>query len=146
MYHYMRRRPHIGGVCGYMSLKAEKVEDEEMHKEEDLDWLSSFCLNFFDIQKAQQIEYHFAHLIDKPFESIFKFIHVLPGAFSGYSMEALRPVDRKDALLREYFKSIDDKLKDNKVVPSVFTASDFLMRVFLPKAIWKHIKPVDPDS
>lgn len=22
MYHYMRRRPHIGGVCGYMSLKA----------------------------------------------------------------------------------------------------------------------------
>lgn len=55
MYHYMRRRPHIGGVCGYMSLKAEKVEDEEMHKEEDLDWLSSFCLNFVDIQKAQQI-------------------------------------------------------------------------------------------
>lgn len=71
-----------------------------MHKEEDLDWISNFCLNFFDIQKAQQIEYHFAHLIDKPFESIFKFIHVLPGAFSGYSMEALRPVDRRDALLR----------------------------------------------
>jgi cellulose synthase/poly-beta-1,6-N-acetylglucosamine synthase-like glycosyltransferase len=30
-------------------------------------------------------------LIDKPFESAFKFIHVLPGAFSGYNMEALRP-------------------------------------------------------
>ena len=55
MYHYMRRRPHIGGVCGYMSLKAEKVEDEEMHKAEDLDWLSNLCLYFFDIQKAQQI-------------------------------------------------------------------------------------------
>jgi len=25
---------------------------------------------------------------------------VLPGAFSGYSMDALRPVDKKDALLR----------------------------------------------
>ena len=25
MYHYMNKRPHIGGVCGYMSLKAEKV-------------------------------------------------------------------------------------------------------------------------
>ena len=38
-------------------------------------------------------------LIDKPFESIFKFIHVLPGAFSGYSMEALRPKDRRDVVL-----------------------------------------------
>ena len=117
-----------------------------MHKAEDLDWLSSFCLNFFDIQKAQQIEYHFAHLIDKPFESIFKFIHVLPGAFSGYSMDALRPVNKKDALLREYFKSIEDKLKTNKVTPSNFTASDFLMRVFLPKFIWAYFRPVSPDS
>lgn len=107
MYNYMRRHPTVGGVCGYMSLKAEKVEDDEMHKDEDLDCLSSLIVNIFDIQKAQQIEYHFAHLIDKPFESIFKFIHVLPGAFSGYSMNALRPKDSKDALLREYFKSID---------------------------------------
>ena len=111
-----------------------------------MDWISHFCLNFFDIQKAQQIEYHFAHLIDKPFESIFKFIHVLPGAFSGYSMDALRPVNRRDSLLREYFKSIDDKLKSNKVVPSNFTAGDCIMRVVLPKFIWKHIRPVDPDS
>jgi chitin synthase len=146
MYHYMKKRPNIGGVCGYMSLKAEKVEDEEMHKEEDLDCFSSLCLNFFDIQKAQQIEYHFAHLIDKPFESIFKFIHVLPGAFSGYSMDALRPVNRKDALLREYFKSIEDKLASNKVVPSTFKASDILMRVFLPKFVWSFFRPVDPDS
>jgi chitin synthase len=146
MYHYMKRRPHVGGVCGYMSLKAEKVEDEEMHKEEDLSWLTNLCLLFFDIQKAQQIEYHFAHLIDKPFESIFKFIHVLPGAFSGYSMDALRPVDRRDQLLKEYFKSIDDKLASNKVTPSEFTVADVIMRVMLPKFIWKIFRPVDPDS
>jgi chitin synthase len=42
-----------------------------------------------DIQRAQQIEYNFAHIIDKGFESIFKFIHVLPGAFSGYNMKAI---------------------------------------------------------
>ena len=117
-----------------------------MHKEEDLDWLSNLCLYVVDIQRAQQIQYHFAHLIDKPFESIFKFIHVLPGAFSGYSMEALRPVDRRDALLREYFKSIDDKLKTNKVLPCSFTAGQILMRVFLPKFFWKLCNPVDPDS
>lgn len=51
----MKKRPHIGGVCGYMSLKAEKVQDEQFHKDEDLDWLTRLCLLFFDIQKAQQI-------------------------------------------------------------------------------------------
>lgn len=35
------------------------------------------------------MEYNFAHIIDKPFESAFRFIHVLPGAFSGYNMKAL---------------------------------------------------------
>ena len=48
-------------------------------------------MKFFDIQRAQQLEYHFAHLVDKSFESLFGFIHVLPGAFSAYRMEALRP-------------------------------------------------------
>jgi len=48
-------------------------------------------LHFVDIQRAQQVEYHFAHLIDKPFEALFRFIHVLPGAFSAYRMKALQP-------------------------------------------------------
>jgi hypothetical protein len=55
MYSYMKDNPDVGGVCGYMSLKIEKVEDEDMHKDEDLDWLSSIMSNFFDIQRAQQI-------------------------------------------------------------------------------------------
>ncbi|CAM5999736.1 unnamed protein product [Sphagnum balticum] len=100
MYKYMKGNDQVGGVCGYMSLKAEKVEEEDEAREEDIDCLSSVMRNVFDIQKAQQIEYHFAHLIDKPFESLFKFIHVLPGAFSGYNMNALRPVDKRDALLK----------------------------------------------
>lgn len=53
------------------------------------DCCTRFTLNFADIQRAQQVEYHFGHLIDKPFESFFNFIHVLPGAFSAYRMDAL---------------------------------------------------------
>lgn len=31
-------------------------------------------------------------------------------------------------------------------MPSTFTASDILMRVFLPKFIWSCFRPVNPDS
>lgn len=64
--------------------------------------------NFFDIQRAQQIEYHYEHFVEKAFEANFKFIHVVPGSFSGYNMTALRPPGKKgDELLREYFRSVD---------------------------------------
>ncbi len=56
---------------------------------DEVDWLTNIAHNFVDIQRAQQVEYHFAHLLDKPFESLFDFIHVLPGAFSGYNMRAI---------------------------------------------------------
>jgi len=35
-------------------------------------------------------EYSISHIIDKAFESLSRFIHVLPGAFSGYRYEALK--------------------------------------------------------
>lgn len=46
--------------------------------------------SLFSIQRAQMFEYHFGHLIDKPFEAAFNFIHVLPGAFSCYRYSCLR--------------------------------------------------------
>lgn len=65
-------------------------------------------MHFVDIQRAQQVEYHFSHLIDKPFEALFKFIHVLPGAFSAYRMKALQTSEVEDSkLMRDYFKSLD---------------------------------------
>lgn len=88
---HMQKKERVGGVCGYMGLKIERVEDEEEVDSETIDCVTSLCMKLFDIQRAQQLEYHFAHLIDKPFEAMFGFIHVLPGAFSAYRMEALRP-------------------------------------------------------
>lgn len=50
--------------------------------------------------------------MDKPFESIFSFIHVLPGAFSAYRMKAVQPdIEDDSELLKEYFRSIDDASK-----------------------------------
>ena len=108
MYKYMKGHPNIGGVCGYMSLKMEKLEEEDEVKSEQMDFISSVMTQFVDIQRTQQVEYHFAHLMDKPFEAAFGFIHVLPGAFSAYNMNAIVKYDEPedDVLLKSYFKSI----------------------------------------
>jgi hypothetical protein len=83
-------------------------------REEDVDWLSGALLGCVDIQKAQQMEYNLAHVIDKPFEAAFGFIHVLPGAFSGYNMRTLIS-GNDDRLLKEYFSSIEEKLVEDTV-------------------------------
>lgn len=62
---------------------------------------------FFDIQYAQLFEYNFSHIMDKPFESIFGFIQVLPGAFSGYRWDALK-YSKEESILEDYLKTVTD--------------------------------------
>lgn len=85
------------------------MEEDDEIKDDDVDFLTNISLKFADIQRTQQVEYHFAHLMDKPFEASFGFIHVLPGAFSAYNMKAIFDYEKEndDELLKAYFKSID---------------------------------------
>ena len=82
-----------------MNLRIERLEDADEEYMKHIGAITKFTMHFVDIQRAQQVEYHFAHLIDKPFEALFKFIHVLPGAYSAYRMAALQPSDQKDSEL-----------------------------------------------
>lgn len=52
---------------------------------------------------AQNFEYKISNVLDKPMESVFGFISVLPGAFSAYRWEALLNVDGEGPL-EKYFK------------------------------------------
>lgn len=52
---------------------------------------------------AQNFEYKISNILDKPMESVFGFISVLPGAFSAYRYEALLNVNGKGPL-EKYFK------------------------------------------
>ena len=56
--------------------------------------------------------------MEKSFEAAFRFIHIVPGFFSGYAMSALRPPGKKDDLLIEYFRSMDEKVATNRILPS----------------------------
>jgi hypothetical protein len=67
MYNYLRYNKSIGGVCGYMNVVISQLNEEEKVKSEEVDCLTSLFTIFVDIRRTQQVEYHFTHLIDKPF-------------------------------------------------------------------------------
>ena len=56
-----------GGVCGYMHLRTEGLEVDDHKTHDNIDFISKIILKLTDIQRAQQVEYHFGHLLDKPF-------------------------------------------------------------------------------
>lgn len=53
---------------------------------------------------SQNFEYKISNILDKPMESVFGFIQVLPGAFSAYRYMALSADELGRGPLESYFK------------------------------------------
>ncbi|RIA92349.1 glycosyltransferase family 2 protein [Glomus cerebriforme] len=82
------REPNIGGACG--EIKAE---------------LGKGCMNLINPMVASQnFEYKMSNILDKPLESVFGYISVLPGAFSAYRYRALKNTAPGKGPLASYFK------------------------------------------
>lgn len=98
------RDPHLGGACGEIIT----------------DWNFKTCLN--PLVAAQHFEYKSANQLDKPLESIFGYIQVLPGAFSAYRFKALQNSHLDTGPLASYFRGDNQTNSSN----SIFSANMYL--------------------
>ncbi|BGP01634.1 Chitin synthase 4 [Rhodotorula toruloides] len=79
---------NVGGACGeIVALKGKYFRN---------------LLN--PLVAAQNFEYKMSNILDKPLESVFGYITVLPGAFSAYRYIALQNNAKGEGPLKEYFK------------------------------------------
>lgn len=100
------QNPRIGGACGEIRAGLGKAGNKLLNP----------------LVAAQNFEYKMSNILDKPMESVFGFITVLPGAFSAYRFEALQNNANGEGPLNKYFKG--ETLHDSNA--GIFTANMYL--------------------
>ncbi|KAJ2778560.1 hypothetical protein H4R18_004524 [Coemansia javaensis] len=100
---------HVAGACGEIAAD-----------------LGKGCRNVLlnPLVAAQNFEYKISNILDKPLESVFGYITVLPGAFSAYRYSALRNAAENEGPLYEYFKG--ELMHTDGADSSIFQANMYL--------------------
>ena len=98
--------PNVAGACGEIVAMKGRY--------------GSNLLN--PLVAAQNFEYKMSNILDKPFESVFGYISVLPGAFSGYRYLALQNDHLGRGPLASYFAGEHRQHADS----GIFDANKYL--------------------
>jgi chitin synthase len=133
LYHLWKafdKNPQIGGACG------------EIYAE-----VGTACSNLLNpLVAAQNFEYKMSNILDKPLESMFGYISVLPGAFSAYRYDALLGEPLTQYFLGETLHSGSDIFANN-----MYLAEDRILCfeiVTKKKARWllKYVKSAQAET
>ncbi|KAJ9053891.1 Chitin synthase, class 1 [Entomophthora muscae] len=111
LYHLWKafdRNPDLGGACG------------EIYAE-----LGKYGIKLINpLVAIQNFEYKISSILDKPLESSFGYISVLPGAFSAYRYAALQNSEPGIGPLASYFKG--DLMQESDSSSGIFEANMYL--------------------
>lgn len=102
------RSKYIGGACGEICAEVGPR--------------SRNLLN--PLIASQNFEYKMSNILDKPLESVFGYISVLPGAFSAYRFKALKDTAPGVGPLSSYFKG--ETLHGDAANAGIFEANMYL--------------------
>lgn len=94
---------NVGGACGeIVALKGKYGRNmfNPLGESHCVVWLNQPDLRAV---AAQNFEYKMSNILDKPLESVFGYITVLPGAFSAYRYIALQNDATGEGPLQKYF-------------------------------------------
>ncbi|KAF9298668.1 Chitin synthase, class 1 [Linnemannia elongata] len=103
---------HVAGACGEICAMTGRG-----------------CVNLANpLVAAQNFEYKMSNILDKPMESVFGYISVLPGAFSAYRYKALQNDAKGNGPLASYFKGENQSGDmDNIFSANMYLAEDRIL-------------------
>ncbi|KRW98488.1 hypothetical protein PPERSA_03319 [Pseudocohnilembus persalinus] len=148
----MELNKNCGGVCGFMGLRPERIIDDEGKRLDQLDYrvdfISRMFHQFFNIQKAQSFEFDIDHIVDKAFQSLFGYVHILPSTFCAYRYDAIKDVlnvylktELNPSYIYHSLQEANMYLKEDRILSMELYCSKSYIMQYVPESVG-YVDPI----